>query len=354
MSRTRLGHVGSKKQRQTVPLVLSLLLLLGLSLSACGTSDRQQPQASQSSSSVKADSGDLRVALILPGVIQDADFNFIGYQALQELNRLGLETKYQENVTPADAERIVRGFINDGYNVIMFHGGQFLTHVQKLAPDFPDVTFVAQSSGPVPNLPQNTWIIGRRWFEAYYSIGVLAANTTKSNKIGVLSGIKLPEFVAVVHTVRQAVQKENPNAKVLYSFVGDQNDPVAARQAAEAMIRDGADFIIMLLNLGSYGVMEAAKGKPVLITTFMTDKHDMAPKNLAGSVLADFSVPWKEIIRNIQNGQRAGYYDLRPGHGLSLSKLYNVPEDAATKAQTVFDKVARGEIKLSEDTSPLD
>lgn len=105
----------------------------------------------------------------------------------------------------------------------------------------------------------------------------------KSGKIGIVSGIKLPDFIASINAIQDAVKAANPSAKVVHTFVGDQNDPVKARQAAEAMINDGADFLIIIVNLGASGVVEAAKGKNVLLTTYYTDKDHHGARQLRRS-----------------------------------------------------------------------
>ncbi|MFN3286200.1 MAG: BMP family ABC transporter substrate-binding protein, partial [bacterium] len=84
-----------------------------------------------------------RMAMILPGVIQDADFNAVGYQALKEVqSTTGVQTAHSEQVAVADAERVAREYLGAGYSIVAFHGGQYLTIVQKLAPLFPDATFI--------------------------------------------------------------------------------------------------------------------------------------------------------------------------------------------------------------------
>lgn len=292
---------------------------------------------------------ELRLAMILPGPVEDADYNFVGYRALEDLKaEYGIDTRYQEQVAPADAERVARGFINDGFNVIAFHGGQFVTAAQKLAPEFPEVTFIMESAGELPDLPDNMWNIGRKFYEGFYPLGTLAAHATKTNKVGVLLGIRLPDFVASINSIQQAIRTENPDIEIIHTWVGDQNDPIKARQAAEAMIDDDVDFIILVVNLGAHGVIEAARDKDVLITTYYTDKHSMAPDNFAASLLLDFAVPYGHVIERIMEGERNGYVEQRPGNGMSLSELTHVSDDVAAKVKEIFDQVADRRLDIPE------
>ena len=92
--------------------------------------------------------GKRKVAMILPGTIQDADFNTLGYVALQEVGKsLDVQVSHSENVAVADAERVSREYITSGYDIIAYHGGQFPTIMKKLAAQYPNVVFIQEASG---------------------------------------------------------------------------------------------------------------------------------------------------------------------------------------------------------------
>src|SRR5215831_16634416 len=100
--------------------------------------------------------GKRKVAMILPGTIQDADFNTLGYVALQDVAKsLDVQVSHSENVAVADAERVSREYIASGHDVVAYHGGQFITIMQKLSGQFPKVVFIQEASGRVPNTGPN-------------------------------------------------------------------------------------------------------------------------------------------------------------------------------------------------------
>ena len=335
-----------------LPMLLALVV-------ACAP--QSPPAAAPAPASAKGDAAaktgtgtPLKVAMILPGPIQDADFNAVGAQALEEVKRqTGAETAFSESVAVADAERVAREYLSSDYNVIAFHGGQFLTIVQKLGPAFPDATFIMESSGQIPDLPPNVWNIGRKFYQGFYVLGVLAAATTKSKKIGYVAGVRLPDFVASLNAVRQAAKETGPDIQVLDAFIGDQNDPVKARQTTASQISSGADFVVVSVNLGVNGVAEAAKAAtpPVLFTTYYTEKKELAPELLTVSLLLDFSAPYVQTVKAIQGGTRGGYTEMRPGSAMSLSDIKNVPPEAAKKARDAFDAVASRKQEIPEITN---
>ncbi len=288
-----------------------------------------------------------KFAIILPRPIEDADCNFRGYEVAQDTKkRFKIETSYSERISPADAERVAREYIASGYTIIGFHGGQYVRLIQKLAPKFPDTIFIMESSGKF-KVPKNVWNIHRHYYQAFYPFGVLAGLATKTNKVGVIAGIQLPDFKASINTISDALKATNPKAKLVYSFTGNQNDPVKARQTADAMIADGVDFIINMVNLGVYGVAEAAKKakNKVLVTTFYTDKTDKGPKHFAGTLIIDFRPPYRMAMQGIMKGASGGYVAMKLGNGFELGSLGNVSADAVKKTKEAYEKVRTGAIK---------
>lgn len=290
-----------------------------------------------------------KMAMILPGPVEDGDFNALGYNALKAVGQAHkMEVSHSEKVAVADAERVAREYATSGFKIIAFHGGQFLTMMQKLAPQFPDVSFIIVSQAK--QLPANAWNINRHFYEGFYPLGVLAALSTKSNKIAYISGIRLPDFISSLNSAYTAIKETNPKAEVKYAFVGDQNDPLKARQSAQAMINEGADVIISQVNLGVTGVAEAVKasGKPVLVTSFYTNKQAAAPAIYATSLLLDFNQAYTEVVASILKNQRTGQYDMRPGRAMSLAPIQNVPADVAKKVEAVYGDIASGKKKVTE------
>ena len=284
-----------------------------------------------------------KMALIVPGPVEDADFNALGYLALQDIRKgFGLAVSHSERVAVADAERVAREYISSGYTIVAFHGGQYLAMTQKLAPQFPNVIFIIVSQGR--GLPPNVWNITRRFYQGFYPLGTLAALTTKTHKVGYVSGIRLPEFVSSLNAVHFALKDLNPKVELRHSFVGDQNDPLKARQATEALLGGGAEVIVSQVNLGFSGVIEAARaaGRPVLVTSFYTDKYEAAPQIFTASLLLDFTTAYRTIVAAILRGQRGGDFEMRPGQAMKLSPIRNVPPEVVTRVEAVYREVVAG------------
>lgn len=354
-------------------VVVSVLMVASLLLASCAPAATEAPATEAAATEAAAteagtaapadatqapayDASKFKMAMILPGSIQDADYNAVGYAMLDVVHKAyGIETAYSEQVAVADAERVGREYVSSGYNIIGFHGGQFLTAVTNLATEFPEVNFIIETGGENSTLPANVWNIGRKYYLGAYSLGVLAAKATTSKKVAFVGGVKLPDFIAVVNTLNEAIKATDPTVEFMYNFSGDSNDPVKSRQTAQTMIDSGADVIINFVNLGTQGVIEAAKAADhkILLTSFYTDKLEQAPDNFTTSLLFDFGTVFTDVIGQILNGVPGGYYQMQPGKGMSLAPITNVSDDVVTEVNATFEKIANGEITPVENTKDI-
>lgn len=298
-----------------------------------------------------------KLAAIFPGVITDADYNTLAYVGISELQKAtGVQTAYSESVAVPDVDRVMREYIDGGYNIIWTHGGQFLTQTVELAKQFPDVIFIGEGDGPVADAPANLWLIDRNFHVGFYGIGALAAKATQTGKIGYLGGLALPFSYAEVHAVQQAIKDLGLDVEVKAVWAGDFNDPTKARQVADALIAEGCDVIMGSLNLGMFGLFEAVKASPtkVLVTAKYTDKSTYAPNNYMTSLLYDFAGPLKDIYAKIQAGETGGYYPLGFATGVALqTPLKNVSPEIQAEMDTLLADLRAGKIEVVKDTSEI-
>ncbi len=332
-------------RRRTYLLTL-LLLIVALVFAQCSA---LQPQTGGKKT--------YKVAAIFPGVITDADYNTLGYMALKAVNKdIGLKIGYSEKVAVPDVERVMREYIDQGYNIIWTHGGQFFNQTVKMAKEYPKVHFVAESDAPAKNPPANLWVMDRNLHLPFYPLGYLAAKVSKTGKVGYIGGLTLPFSYAEVHAAQQGIKASGKSVELKPVWVGDFNDPTKGRELADAMISDGVDVIMGSLNLGMLGVFEAAKAAPnkVWITAKYSDKSEFGPDNYLTAALYDYSRPLKDIVKNIQNGQAGGYYPMGWDTGTTIQiPVHNVSADLNKEMEQILKDLKAGKIKVVKDTTPI-
>jgi basic membrane protein A len=295
-----------------------------------------------------------KVAMILPGPIQDADFNAKGHEALEAIaGTFGVETAFSESVPIADVDRVARQYIADDFDVIALHTSAWITIATDLANEFPDVQFISMNSGEeMPDQPENLWVMGLEFYPGEYVLGYLAAKAADGGKVAFIAGIDVPSIRAGANAAFEGARAADPDVELAFTFTGDQNDAVKGRQGAEALISDGADVLIVHMNAAVAGVVQAVQASDgVTWVGLFTDKHELSPDHYLGSAVFDFAEAYDGMLSEINDGTTSGAFPLVDT--LSLSELYNVDDAVATEVQDIFDQVIGGEIDLEPNTGDV-
>lgn len=289
-------------------------------------------------------SAPLKAAVILPGTKEDGGWNTMGFKAAEQMKKeLGIQTAYSENVTPADAARVAREYIKDGYELIFFHGMEFQTQALSIADKFPQAVTVMHTAEMKEMLPKNVWAVTMNFYQNWYALGVLASLKTKTNKIGVVGGIDFSSYIANLNAIRNAACRFNPEVKVYYSFCGTFDDPIAARKAAESQIDFGVDVILNMVDLGIYGVVKAAKkaDRKIWLIGMDLPRSELLPENFIGTSLHSFGDGYTYIAKKDMEGIKSGNYNMRPGQGMYIGELNNLSAKIKDTVLQVYNKIEK-------------
>lgn len=331
---------------------------------AASATDSQTGTSSAASSDSQgaAGAGDfssVKIAAIFSGPVTDADYNQLGYLALQAAEKAGAETTYSESTPVPDTERVLREYVADGNNVIWTHGSQFYDATAKVAADNPDVTFIGEFDGHPEGLPANVWTFDRQFHLGFYAIGVLASKLSTSGKVGYVGGLSLPFSYAEVHAMQQAIADAGASTTLNPVWTTDFNDPTKAQQISTQLINDGADVIVGSLNNGAVGTFKAAEAastaeKKIWVTAKYTDKSSLdSGGNYAGTVLYDFTKPLVDVLTQITAKTTTGYYPLGFSTGVTISMPDTVPAEVRDAVTETMSKVDDGTITVKLDTSKI-
>lgn len=278
--------------------VLALALLAAFLLSACGGSPSDsgakgstaptaaQPSESQPSGAPQEDGGDstLRVALLLPGPINDKGWNASAYEGLMTMEKEhGVEIAYQENVTQSDMEGVFWDYASDGYNLIIGHGYQFGDAAEKVCTEFPDVNFVVLNGDNANGT--NLCSYSFTGWETGYMGGALAGLLTKTNKVGVIGAEDTPAISNSLIGFKAAAEAVNPDVEVTVTYVNTWDDVAKGKETTLAMIDNGCDVVSCDANAVGLGSIEAAKERGVYYIGFVDDQYEVAPEVVVNSAL---------------------------------------------------------------------
>ena len=304
-------------------------------------------------SAVLAPAAPLKIAMVLPGPINDNDWNSVGFNGLkQAATDLKVEFAYSENVADADAERVLRDYASRGYGLIFAHSFSFGNATLEVAKDFPNVKFMA---GTAQELAPNMGTYDNPDYQGAYLAGMLAAGASKSGVVGWVDGNPAPNMLANLHAYEAGAKAMNSRVQVLHTFIGSWYDPPKSKEAALAQVERGAD----VLSAQGVGVIDAAKEKKVFALGAMTDQNYMGPdvvltsvtwnlapliKGVAQSILAG-----KWVSKNWSFGIVEGSVSLAPFHGLDKT----VSASVLGKVNKALADIKSGALVVPHDTTPV-
>ncbi len=324
---------------------LSLLIVLLFAITAvagCGTG-----------ADAPADQDGLRVALLLPGTVDDGGWNAAAYEGLLLIeSELGAEISYSEQVAISDFDEVFRLYASEGYDVVLGHGAEFADAAKRVAPEFPDTHFAINSSDAVQE-PNVSSILNDSFSQGFLS-GVVAAVVSETGTVGIIGGMEIPSISASVDGYEVGARYIDENIRVLSTFLGNFDDAAGAKELARSMNNQGADIIMHNANQAGMGVMEAAEEEGFYVIGSIGDQANLSPNTIITSGLADMPGAMKVFVEMFLSGDlEAGNYLMGPREGIiSLAPFYEF-EDILTEEQKSTIREIEAQV-ISGELDPWD
>lgn len=246
------------------------------------------------------DPWEFKVAAIYVSVMEE-DWNQVLHQALLRAeDTLGITYSYTESVSETDCARVMREYINNGYDLIITDSWGFWETSDNIAPQYPNVYF-AQGSGLNTNFGKNLVLFDNTLQEVTFQAGALAATITNTDKVGIVAAMPGPGDVAsLINGYIAGAKYVNPSINVTLQYINSWYDPNAAKNTAQVMIASGVDVIFSERG----GVETACKdGDTVLAYAFgnVVDKNNLDPDVFIGSVIWNLYPLVSEMISGVLN-----------------------------------------------------
>lgn len=300
----------------------------------------------------------LRIALVTDvGKVTDGTFNQFAYEGLKRAEKdLGVEIAFIETVNSADYEKNLDKFATEKYDLIIGVGFLMTDAIKASASKYPDLKF-AIVDGLVDDASiKNVKSLLFAEDEAAFLVGALAAQMSKSGKIGVVGGVEIPPVKKLVLGYEAGAKYVNPDIQVLQVYIPSFTDPAQGAEAAKNQISEGADVIFGAGGqTGSGGIQAAAEGNVWVIgvdqdeynTTF---KGGPAPKLLT-SALKRVDNAVFDVIKEVQAGTFAGgvYTGNAANGGVDYAEKHDaeIPAEVTAKVDEIKKGLADGSIKTN-------
>ena len=248
-----------------------------------------------------------KVALLLPGSVADGGWNTLAYEGFKALDPGTYKTAYTESVPQATMEQVIRGYAEDGYDLIIGHSYEYGSAFTEIGPDYPRTDFFASTFKPGEKAPGNVEFIDMAYLQAAYAAGALAALISeKGVAVGTVGGGDNPTQQAMTKAFMAAAEKTRPGVKGLGIVTGDYNNAAKGREAAATMIGNGADVIWHTADVTGLGAIQGAAAGKVKAMGDFSDQTSIAPDTVATNFKQNLDWMVGEVAKSVADGSFKG------------------------------------------------
>jgi len=297
----------------------------------------------------------LKVAMMLPGPVNDASFNQSSYTGLAEAEKeYSVETAYSENVGTADMVSVMKNYCDMGYKLLILVGFDFADALAEVAPQYPNVKFaIINGEGKGDN------VSGYRFNtpETGFIAGVMSALLSNNGKVGYIAGQQFTHIEDAVNGFAAGAMYADPELTkddVFYAYLDSWTDTVKGKETALSFIEKGADCIVTNANAVGLGVIQTCNENDALAVGYITDQYEVAPGTVPCSVIQDGGAVSKMIIKSVLDGTiKSGLNLLGAADGVIRYSDWHelgeqeVPQETKDKMEEIYAKIVDGSLLQS-------
>lgn len=334
-------------QKRSLLKAAALTAVASAALVGCGKKEEPAPAPAPAPvvSAPAPKPAPLKIAFAYVGPVGDGGWTYAhdnGRKALEKEFGDKIQTSFVENVPEsADAERVLRDMAGQGNKLIFGTTFGYMEPMLKVAADTKDVKF-EHATGYKQAENMNTY--DSRTYEGAYMAGVIAGAMTKSNTLGVVASIPIPEVLRNINAFTLGAQSSNPKVKTKVVWVNGWFDPPKETEAATSLINGGAD--VLFQNTDSPAVLKTAEAKGKRAFGWDSDMTAYGPKAHLASAVINWGPYYikttREALEGNWKGGGASWWGVKEGAIDLVSMAEDVPAETKAKVEEVKKGLADG------------
>jgi len=260
-----------------------------------------------------------------------------------------------ESRTPSDYEPNLAALAREGYDVVWGIGFLMADAMKKVATQFPNTRFgIIDSSYTDEEYAAMKNVLGvvYKEHEGSFLVGVLAALTTKTNKVGFVGGMQFAVIERFEAGFKAGVWKTNPNIQIIVNYTGSFDDPAKGKTVATSMYRQGADVVFHAAGATGIGAIEAAAELGKWAIGVDSNQAHLAPKNVLNSMIKRVDIGVFEGTKMLLDPKFVAHTEemgiAEGGVGFVTDLSNNASLSAVAKANEWSAKIRAGEYVVPE------
>ncbi len=308
-------------------------------LVGCGKKEEAAAPAASApvAASAPAKPAPLKIAFAYVGPVGDGGWTFAHDNARKAVEKEygdKVITSFVENVPEAaDAERVFRDMVSQGNKLIFGTTFGYMESMLKVAPEAKDVKFEHATGYKTA---ENMRTYDSRTYEGAYMAGVIAGAMTKSNTLGIVGSVPIPEVVRNINSFTLGAQSVNPKVKTKVVWVNKWFDPPKETEAAQSLINGGAD--VLFQNTDSSAVLKTAAKAGKMAFGWDSDMSSYAPEAHLASAIINWAPYYIKATGDALEGKWATgsvWWGVKEGAIDMVSISDKVPAEIKTKVETI-------------------
>ena len=339
-------------QKRSLIKLAALSVAASAALVACGKKEEPKPApatapvaAAPAAPAPPPKPEPLKIAFAYVGPVGDGGWTFAhdnGRKAIEAKFGDRVKTSFVENVPEsADAERVLRDMASQGNKLIFGTTFGYMEPMLKVTADFKDVKFEHATGFKQAD---NMRTYDSRTYEGAYMAGIIAGKMTKSNTLGIVASIPIPEVIRNINSFTLGAQSSNPKIKTKVVWVNGWFDPPKETEAATALINGGAD--VLFQNTDSAAVLKTAEAKGKRAFGWDSDMTAYGPKAHLASAIINWGPYYIKSTQEALDGTWKGgsgiWWGVKEGAIDIVSIAADVPAETAARVAEVKKGLADG------------
>lgn len=327
--------------------LLVVLLLLVLVIAGCS----HLPIAES------GEEGRVRVGIVYDiGGKDDKSFNTAAWQGVERAKKeLGILLRDVEPGDPTSIEPCLRAFAERHYDLIIGVGFAQAHIIENVARDYPDLNFaIIDSNIDLPNVASLIF----KEHEGSFLVGMIAARTSKTGKIGFVGGMDIPLIHKFLVGYEEGAKYVRKDIQVIPNFVGITdtawNNPSKGKELAKSQIDSGCDVIFQAAGNSGLGVFDAAEETGKLAIGVDSNQNWIKPGFILTSMIKRVDVAVYSTVKEVVEKRFRGGIHLygldNDGVGFALDQ-YNeklISKELLDELSVAKEKIIKGEIKVTD------
>lgn len=260
--------------------------------------------------------------------------------------------------------------VSDGATAIVAVGFAYAGPLAEVAPHHPEVNFgivddaslcLSPDEGGVEGAPyDNVDCMTFAEHEGSFLVGVAAALTSESGKVGFIGGVDVPLIQKFQAGFDQGALAANPDVELADKYISEPpdfsgfNDPSSGKTIAKGMYDDGFDVVYAAAGASGAGVFQAAQEAGAWGIGVDSDQYNIPALDdvkdvILTSMVKNIDVAVYDFFKSVHDGAPLSGqhdYDLAAG-GVSYSTSGGFVDDIAAQLDEWAAKIISGEVAVS-------